>query len=411
MSATDPLFVVGALGAAAVLARRARTNVLPMTKTAQLIEAQATRTVPEVSILSDEGAALLDAGAVARAVGEVGQFSFTEGPVWVPAHGAWIFSDIPASEQYSWTLPPAGAEAAGAAAAAGELRLFRKPSANANGNFLDNEGRLLTCEHETRLLTRTVLPPPPPPPPPQQQQQQQQQQRLSGALADGAQRSVVADACGAKSLTSPNDVVVSRRTGAVYFTDPTYGTLAALGHGNACEQARNAVYRLDPASGGQLAALKLTGAAGQPPQPSFLQPNGLCFGPGETQLYVADSGAYNPPDCVYTPTDPHHVRVFDLVEGGTALANGRIFCTTPEGAGVPDGIRCDARGNLWVAVATGVDVYSSGGELIAQILTPKTVANCAFGGPDGTDLMMCSCTSVWIMPTKVQGSGDIVRPA
>ena len=346
---------------------------------------QTARTVPEVMILTAEGAALLDASTTARHVGQVGQFEFSEGPTWLPRHSAWVFSDIPADTQYVYREEGEGG-------AGGSLQIFRKPSAKANGNFLDNEGRLLTCEHGSRLLTRCSLPAP------------DADLALAGgssaaAPAPAPGRSVLASAFGGQRLTSPNDVVVSRQHGDIYFTDPTYGTIDAIGHGDQSEQASNGVYRLD-ADTGVVTAL----------DESFLQPNGLCFSPDEALLYVADSGAYSPtPEgCPYVAANPHHVRVFDVVEGGKALENGRVFCTTAEGNGVPDGIRCDAAGNLWVSVAEGVNVYSgASGEEIAKIKTPETVANAAFGGPDGTDLMMCSCTSVWLLRTKVKGSGDL----
>jgi gluconolactonase len=320
---------------------------------------------PRVQILTEEGAALLDADATAISVGAVGQFEFTEGPVWVARRGAWLFSDIPGDTMYTF--------------AAGELSVFRKPSANANGNFLDNEGRLLTCEHRNRVLSRTVL-------------------DGVGPLGSG-ERTVLASAFGGKPLNSPNDTIVSRLTGAIYFTDPGYGALKSIGHGVPVEQECNSVYRLDPASG-ELTAVECT----------FSEPNGLCLSPDETLMYIADSGACSAAvdDAAYTASHPHHVRVFDVVDGGRALANGRVFCTVADGNGVPDGVRCDATGNLWVSVASGVDVYSaSTGALIAQVLTPQTVANAAFGGPGGSDLMMCSCTSTWILPTKTKGSGDI----
>ena len=111
----------------------------------------------------------------------------------------------------------------------------------------------------------------------------------------------------------------------------------------------------------------------------------------------------------YDAKKPHHVRVFDVVDGGKALANGRVFCGTADGQahGVPDGIRVDTRGNLWAAVAEGVHVFSPAGVLIAKIVITPGAANCAFGGPDGNDLLMTAHESVWLITTKATGSGDI----
>jgi len=111
----------------------------------------------------------------------------------------------------------------------------------------------------------------------------------------------------------------------------------------------------------------------------------------------------------YDASKPHHVRVFDVVDGGKALANGRVFCGTADGQahGVPDGIRVDTRGNLWAAVAEGVHVFSPAGVLIAKIVTTPGAANCAFGGPDGNDLLMTAHKSVWLIATMATGAGDI----
>jgi gluconolactonase len=307
--------------------------------------------------LTPAGAVLLDVAATAASVGEPGQFGFTEGPVYSANRGSWIFSDIPMATQYEF-VPSTGT-----------LQPFRKPSNNSNGNFLDNAGRLLTCEHKGRVLSRTDL-------------------------ATG-ERTVLADEYNGELLTSPNDCIVSRKTGAIYFTDPSYGTMSALGHGEPTRQMHNRVYRLDPTDG-NLSSI----------ESSFVQPNGLCFSPDESLLYIADSGA-GVPNGEYTASNPHHVRVFDVTDGGKSIANGRLFCTVAEGNGLPDGIRCDSAGNIWVCTGEGVNVYSSGGEMVAKILTPATIANCAFGGPHGMDLMLTASESVWIIPTKVQGAGDI----
>ena len=208
----------------------------------KILDAQAARAVPVVEILSPKGEALLDASSTAVAVGEPEQFGFTEGPVFT-SRGTWIFSDIPMATQYEFK-PSTGA-----------LDVYRKPSNNSNGNFMDNTGRLLSCEHQARVLSRTDL--------------------VTGA------REVVASQFGGKRLTSPNDCICSRKSGLIYFSDPAYGTMEKLGHGSPSEQESNNVYMLDPSSG-DLTVL----------DSSFVQPNGLCFNPG---IYRHRNSA----DCTY----------------------------------------------------------------------------------------------------------------
>ena len=267
-------------------------------------------------------------------------FVFAEDPCWIPKRQAWVFSDI-------------------------------SPSENANGNFLDSEGRLLTCEHKTRALTRTDM--------------------TSGA------RETLANTFQDLPLNSPNDVIQSHRTNAIYFTDPDYGSISRIGHGQPAEQSKNHVFRLDPSSG------ELTSIA-----EDFVRPNGLALNsPTETKMYIADSGS-SVANGSFDPSLPHHVRVFDLSEDGKKLSdNGEVFCVVEDDNGVPDGVRCDVQGNVWVCVKSGVDVYNPSGEMVARVQTSEKCANAAFGGPYGTQLMLCTCTSVWLLETKVRGAGDV----
>lgn len=262
-----------------------------------------------------------------------GGFIFVEGPVWVPEKGGGhlIFSDLRADELKRWD-------------AAGGVTTFRKPSGQANGNTLDLEGRLVTGEHTGRV---------------------------SRTGKDGVVRTLVSTFEG-KALSSPNDVVV-KSDGTVWFTDPDYG----LGSRKK-ETQGNWVYRYDPRSS------KLT-----PVVQSGDKPNGLCFGPGETTLYVADSGA------------PHHIRAF-TVQGGTKLTNERIFAVVDKG--VPDGIRCDTGGRVWSSSGDGVQIFSPKGELIARILLPETAANVAFGGPNGRTLFMTATSSLYSVETLVRAT-------
>ena len=212
---------------------------------------------------------------------------FTEGPAWFDQGQCLIFSDIPGDTMYRWT------------AGAGH-EVFRRPSRNANGNTVDLQGRLLTCEHGSRQLTRTE--------------------------PDGSV-TVLAATFGRRRLNSPNDVIV-QRDGTIWFTDPPYGINPKLS-----EQPHNYVFRLDPGATEPVAVAA-----------DFSRPNGLCFSPDERWLYVADSD-----------TSIHHVRRF-AVGPDKALAGGEVFVTIDPG--LPDGIRVDADGRLFSTAADGVHVFS-----------------------------------------------------
>jgi gluconolactonase len=257
---------------------------------------------------------------------------FTEGPVWIAAgnSGMLVFSDIPANQLKSWD-PRNG------------LRVFRDPSNNANGNTLDAEGRLVTAEHGARRISRT--------------------EAAGNAVA-------VVESFEGKKLNSPNDVVV-KADGTIWFTDPDYGLA-----GRPKEQEGNNVYRFDPKS------KHLTAVARD-----FDKPNGLCFSPDESRLYVADSGK------------PRHIRVFAVGAGGT-LGSGSVFAAIDKGG--PDGIRCDESGRVWSSSGDGAQVFSPEGKLIARILLPEAAANLAFGGKDGKTLYLTARTSLYAVPTLVR---------
>lgn len=257
---------------------------------------------------------------------------FVEGPTWTNAEGGYlIFSDIPADRLYRWS------EKNGRG-------IFREPSHNSNGNTRDGEGRLITCEHGSRRVTRT---------------------EKDGAIT------VLAEAFEGKRLNSPNDVVV-KSDGTICFTDPTYGI-----NRKQQEQPGQFVFRLDPRTKELTAVAK-----------DFEQPNGLCFSPDEKRLYIADSGS------------AHHVRAFDVTPENT-LANGRIFCLIDKG--VPDGMRCDERGNLWSSAGDGVQVFAPDGKLILKLPVPESPANLAFGGADRHTLFITAKTSLYAIRTQVRG--------
>jgi gluconolactonase len=258
---------------------------------------------------------------------------FTEGPVWT-RDNQLVFSDIPADEMKLWSPSERS------------LKTFRKPSNQANGNTLDRQGRIITCEHAAR--------------------------RVTGTEADGTVR-VLVDRFQGKRFNSPNDVVV-KSDGTIWFTDPPYG----LPKDQARELEKNFVFCLDPVSG----AIKVVAE-------DFDMPNGLCFSPDEKRLYIADSGK------------PHHVRAFDVKPDNT-LSGGGVFSVIEKGA--PDGMRCDERGNLWSTAGDGIDIFSPDGRLIQKIPVPERPANCCFGGEDGKTLFITARTSLYSIRTSVRGA-------
>jgi gluconolactonase len=223
------------------------------------------------------------------------------------------------------------------------VQTFRAPSDSANGNTLDLEGRLVSAQHDGRI-TRTE--------------------------PDGSITTLVREVDG-NFLSSPNDVVV-KSDGTIWFTDPPYG----LGD-NTQETPGNYVYRLDPATSTATAMITDTD-----------RPNGLCFSPDERTLYVADSGGQT-----------RHIRAFTVSDDGRSVGGGEVFASIDQGA--PDGIRCDARGNVWSSSGDGAQIFSPAGRLIARILLPESAANLAFGGADGRTVFFTARTSLYSLPTRV----------
>jgi gluconolactonase len=270
--------------------------------------------------------------------------AFTEGACYVPGGDVFIWSDIPNDRIMHWS------ERDG-------LGVFRQGTGNTNGNTVDRQGRVLSCETSGR--------------------------RVSVTDVDGSVRTLV-DRYDGKRLTSPNDVVV-RSDGSVWFTDPDYGAIdTSIGHGQPPEQEKNRVYRFDPASG------ELTAVAEQ-----FDKPNGLCFSPDESILYIGDTGRTHGED------RPHEVWAFDVVDG-RRLANGRLFAVIDPW--VPDGMRVDTDGNLYVTAGDGVQVFNPQGEMLGKILTPEVAANCAFGSPSGNLLLITATSSVWAIRLNARGA-------
>lgn len=272
-------------------------------------------------------------------------FRWAEGPTWFGDLRSLIWSDIPNNRMLRWDEE------------SGAVSVFRKPSNYANGNARDRQGRLVTCEHDARRVTRT---------------------EYDGSLT------VLLDRYDGKRLNSPNDVVV-KSDGSIWFTDPTFGILSEYeGHRDVQELPTN-VYRVDGRTG---AATVVTG--------EVKQPNGLCFSPDESRLYVVESGV-----------SPRIIRVFDVVGAADRLTPARVFVDC--GAGIPDGIRCDTQGNLWCGWGggeglDGVAVFSPEGDLIGRIELPERCANLCFGGAKRNRLLMAASQSLYSLYVNVQGT-------
>ena len=271
-------------------------------------------------------------------------FRWAEGPVWFGDGRYLVWSDIPNNRLMRWVEET------------GQVSVFRSPSDNANGNTRDRQGRLVTCEHDSRRVTRT---------------------EHDGTVT------VLMDRFNDKRLNAPNDIVV-KSDGSVWFTDPGYGILYNYeGHRAAFEQETR-VYRLDPATGAATVALQ-----------DMERPNGLCFSPDETKLYVVDTGV-----------TPRVIRVYDVVDG-MRLADGRLFVDMSPGTS--DGIRCDVDGNVWAAASggegfDGVHVFAPDATRIAKIHLPERCANICFGGVKRNRLFMAASQSVYALYVEAQGA-------
>jgi gluconolactonase len=264
-----------------------------------------------------------------------GGMLWAEGPVWSADGNYLLWSDIPNNVILQW------AEGLG-------VRIYRHPSNNSNGHTRDRQGRLVSCEHGARRVTRT---------------------EHDGSLT------VLADRYKGKRLNSPNDVVV-KSDGSVWFTDPPYGIMSDYeGHKAKSEIGACNVYRIDPKSG-DLAVVA----------DDFNKPNGIAFSPDEQILYIADTGGSHDPD------GEHHIRAFDVV-GGKKLRNGRVFAEISPG--LADGFRIDTDGNVWTSAGDGVHCFSPKGELLGKIRVPEAVSNVCFGGPKRNRLFITATTSLY----------------
>jgi gluconolactonase len=272
-------------------------------------------------------------------------FTFTEGPIWNP-EGYLLFSDMPGDVRRRWDEQSGVQEVA-------------NPSNKGNGMTLDHDGRLIVCEHVTSSVVRM------------------------DPDGKGGGREVLATHYEGKELNSPNDVVV-KSDGAIYFTDPTYGRMPGFGLEREQDLDFQGVYRIAPGGGDPQLLVD-----------DFDQPNGLCFSTDESLLYIND-------------TTRAHIRVFD-VQGDGTLANSRVLADgigsgSLEIGDLVDGMKLDARGNVWVTGPGGVCVFDPDGQHIGTVEVPENVGNINWGGPDWSWLFIPATTSVYRIECKVSGN-------
>ena len=285
-------------------------------------------------------AELIDPDAPVRRIGT--GFQFTEGPVWHPVERHLTFSDMPGDTRRRWD--------------GGAVRELAKPSNKGNGLTYDAELNLLVCEHSTSSVAR---------------------------IAPDGTRTVLASRYGGHELNSPNDLIFAPN-GSIYFTDPWYGRMPGFGVERPRDLGWQGVFRLPPGH-----------RPGDEPELLvdrylFSQPNGLCLSPDGATLYVND-------------TDQTCIRAFPLEADGT-LGRPRTFATGIRDAGrpgVPDGMKCDARGNVWVTAPGGLWVFDPDGRHLGEVAIPELAANLAWGGAEWRTLFVCASTSVYAVETKI----------
>ncbi|MEL7527032.1 MAG: SMP-30/gluconolactonase/LRE family protein [Pseudomonadota bacterium] len=269
---------------------------------------------------------------------------WAEGPAYFAATDCVVWSDIPNNRILQWV------EGLG-------TRPLTTASNHANGNTIDREGRLVSCEHKTRAVTRREH--------------------------DGS-RTVLATHFGGKRLNSPNDVVV-KSDGSIWFTDPTYGILTDY-EGDRAEPEQDGcfVYRLDPET-----------AEVEPVVKTMVKPNGLAFSLDEKRLYVSDTGVS------HLAGGPHHIKAFELDAAGRPESESVFAEISP---GVPDGFRLDEFGNIWTSSGNGVQVFAPDGSYLGRIVVPEAVANLTFGGAKNNRLFITATTSLYAIYVGVRGA-------
>ena len=264
---------------------------------------------------------------------------WTEGPAYFPAGRYLVFSDIPNDRVLRWDETT------------GTVGVFRQPSRFSNGHTVDRRGRLVSCEHGGRQVSRT---------------------ELDGSVT------VLADRYQGKRLNSPNDVV-ERADGSIWFTDPAYGIDSDYeGHQADSEIGACHVYRIDPDSG---AVCIVAG--------DFNRPNGLAFTQDERRLYICDS-------------EERHIRLFTVTDDGTGLTGGEVFARCE--VGTFDGIRLDSEERVWAGAGDGLHCLDPDGTLLGKLHVPEIVANLTFGGPQRNHIFMCATSSLYSIRVTVRGA-------
>jgi gluconolactonase len=276
-------------------------------------------------------------------------YAWAEGPAWCPAWKSVIWSDIPNNRQLRLDT------------ADNSVSVFRTNVGNTNGNTVDRQGRLVSCEHGGRRVSRIEF--------------------------DGTVTTLVDNYQG-KRLNSPNDVIV-KSDNTIWFTDPTYGIDSDY-EGNRSEPEVDGcyVYRYDEATGELTAVIT-----------DMVRPNGLAFSPDESLLYVADTGATHAAD------GPRHIRRFKVNPDGKSVSGGEVFATCDNG--FFDGFRIDVEGRIWSSAFDGVHVFDPDGTLIGKVLVPEVVANVEFGGERLNQLYICGTTSLYTVKVFTNGVNRI----
>jgi gluconolactonase len=269
---------------------------------------------------------------------------WSEGPVYFHEDDSVIWSDIPNNRLLRWSAQDG-------------MTVWRQPSNFENGHYRDLQGRLLSCEHGGRCISRTE--------------------------PDGS-KVILVDRYQGKRLNSPNDLVV-KSDGTIWFTDPPYGILSDYeGYKAESELGDCYVFRLEPETG------NLTIVTDE-----VIEPNGLAFSPDESVLYIADTSA------ALDPKDSRHFMAFDVVDG-RRLQNGRGFAVIEPG--LADGFRVDVHGNIFTSSADSVQVYASDGTRLGKILIPEKVGNLTFGGPHRDRLYIAASSSLYALDLNTQGA-------
>ena len=280
---------------------------------------------------------------------------WAEGPAWNGVGRYLLWSDIPNNAQMRWLEED------------GHVSTFRAPANNSNGNTFDYQGRQISCEHLTRRVVRYEH--------------------------DGS-TTVLADKWQGKLLNAPNDVIVHPSDGAIWFTDPGYGSLVNYEGSLGKLEIKEAIYRIDAKSG------KMDIVTDE-----IYKPNGLCFSPDYKKLYVADTGSSHYPEA------PKNIKVWDVVEE-TKLKGGREYVSMElKGkSGLADGIRADIDGNVWAAAGwvgegyDGVHVFAPNGDRIGLILLPEICSNVCFGGRRRNRLFMTGSQSLYAVYVETHGA-------